>query len=68
MPRGHCRACGRLFEVSPPFAPAYVHYTDPLAHFVCDLGRGMTITDVADLTCLSWDTVKTIVKARLQKA
>jgi len=28
----------------------------------------MTITDVADLTCLSWDTVKTIVKARLQKA
>jgi transposase len=31
------------------------------------LSRVMTLSDVADLTLLSWDTVKTIVKTHLQK-
>jgi hypothetical protein len=51
----------------PPFAPAYVHYTEKLAAYVNVLSRVMTISDVAAVTELSWNTVKDIVKARLQK-
>jgi len=38
-----------------------------LSRFVYGLSRVMTLSDVADLTLLSWDTVKTIVKTHLQK-
>jgi hypothetical protein len=44
-----------------------VHYTEKLAAFVNTLSRLMTISDVAEITALSWDTVKNIVKERLQK-
>jgi transposase len=37
-----------------------------LACWVSDLSRVMTLSDVADLLLLSWDTVKGIVKERLQ--
>jgi len=58
--RGQIRTC-------PLFAPAYVHYTEKLAAYVNVLSRVMTISDVAAVTELSWNTVKDIVKARLQK-
>jgi transposase len=38
-----------------------------LSRFVYGLSRMMTLSDVAELTLLSWDTVKTIAKAQLQK-
>jgi len=44
-----------------------VHYTEKLAHYADTLSRLMTISDVAALSGLSWDTVKGIVKARLKK-
>jgi transposase len=44
-----------------------VHYTQKLAAYADTLSRVMTITDVAEVTDLGWDTVKGIVKARLQK-
>ncbi len=44
-----------------------MHYTDKLTGFVNDLSRLMTIRDVAQLSGLSWDTVKDIVKERLKK-
>jgi transposase len=44
-----------------------VHYTEKLAAFADALSRLMTISDVAEVTGLSWDTVKGIVKQRLQK-
>jgi transposase len=44
-----------------------VHYTQKLAAYADALSRVMTITDVAEVTDLGWDTVKGIVKARLQK-
>lgn len=44
-----------------------MHYTEKLATYVNVLSRVMTISDVAEVTDLSWDTVKNIVKARLQK-
>jgi len=51
----------------PPFAPAYAHYTNSLARFVCTLSRWMTLNEVAAVTHLSWDTVKQIVKSDLAR-
>src|SRR5450631_4032202 len=47
----------------PPFAPALVRYTHRLQAFVEDLAGRMTISDLAAITGLGWDTVKDIVKA-----
>jgi transposase len=44
-----------------------VHYTEKLAAFADTLSRLMTISDAAEVAGLSWDTVKDIVKQRLQK-
>ncbi len=44
-----------------------MHYSEKLAKYANVLSRLMTISDVAELTCLSWDTVKRIVKERLRK-
>lgn len=44
-----------------------MHYTEKLAAYVNVLSRVMTISDVAEVAGLSWDTVKGIVKQRLQK-
>ncbi len=52
---------------SPPFAPAYAHYTHRLEAFVNDLRGLMTVSDLAAVTGLSWDTVKHIVKHALEK-
>ncbi len=51
----------------PPFAPAYSHHSRPLARFVCELSRFMSLQDVARFTHLGWDTVKSIVKADLAR-
>jgi transposase len=51
----------------PPFAPAYVSYTHRLQAFVEDLRGCMTVADLAAVTGLSWDTVKNIIKNRLEK-
>ena len=54
-------------RAGPPFAPAYVHYTHKLADYAQALSRVMTIADAAEVAGLSWDTVKDIVKERLQR-
>jgi len=51
----------------PPFAPAYAHYTHRLEAFVNDLRGLMTVSDLAAVTGLSWDTVKHIVQRALEK-
>jgi transposase len=63
------RMQGLWSEVRTPplFASAYVHYTEQLEEYADTLSRVMTISDVAELTGLSWDTVKDIVKKRLKK-
>jgi len=55
------------FLRSPPFAPAYAHYTKTLSRFVYGLSRVMTLSDVAEWTLLSWDTVKAIAKTHLAR-
>jgi len=44
-----------------------VHYTEKLATYADVLSRVMTIRDAAEVSGLSWDTVKDIVKDRLKK-
>jgi|ERR1035441_8986341 transposase len=55
------------FRCLPPFARAYAHHTNALARFVCDLSHWMTLSEVAALSHLGWDTVKEIVKADLAR-
>lgn len=43
------------------------HLSRQFQHYVIDLSRRMTILDEAELTGLSWDTVKDLVKQRLAK-
>ena len=58
---------GGGFRAIPPFAQPYTKITRPLARLIVDLARLMTLSDVALWLGLSWDTVKTVVKARLEK-
>ena len=51
----------------PPFAPAYARYTRRLEAFINDLRGLMTVSDLAAVTGLSWDTVKAIVKRAMEK-
>jgi transposase len=51
----------------PPFVGPYEHLSRQFQRYVIDLSRMMTILDVAELTGLSWDTVKDLVKKRLAK-
>jgi transposase len=52
----------------PPFAPAYRRLTHRLVAFVQTLAQVMCLSDVAGLTGLAWDTVKDLVKERLERA
>lgn len=54
------------FRGVPPFAQPYVSYTKKFASFIGDLQALMTIRDLADMTMTRWDTIKNIVKARLE--
>ncbi len=57
----------QTFRGLPPFAPAYARYTHRLQAFIEDLRGLMTVSDLAAVTGLGWDTVKNIVKAKLEK-
>jgi len=52
---------------STPFAPPYVSYTHRLRALIEDLRGFMTVADLAAVLGLSWDTVKNIIKRRLEK-
>jgi transposase len=51
----------------PPFAPPSVWYTYRLQALVESLWGMRTAADWAEFTGLGWDTVKNIIKARLEK-
>jgi len=65
VPKCECAAAAKRFEATP-FAPAYVD-TPRLQTFVEGLSGRMTISDLAAITGLGWDTVKDIVKARWKR-
>jgi transposase len=67
IPRLFCHNCGVIRQVALKFADPKKHYTHSLERYVIDLCRVMTIADVADLTGLTWDTVKEIDKGYLKE-
>jgi transposase len=66
IPRLFCKDCGAIRQAGLDFADPKKHYTRSLERFVIDLCRMMTLSDVAALTGLSWDTVKDIDKSFLK--
>lgn len=62
-----CCHCGLVRQVEIGFADPRVSFTKRFERYVLDLLRFATIRDVAHHLHLSWDTVKEIQKADLQK-
>ncbi len=63
-----CRQCGASTQEPITFcAGPYLGYTKWLAYYVLALRKEMSITAVADLTGLHWDSVKNIEKTYLSK-
>jgi transposase len=65
--RLYCKNCGAIRQPDLDFADTKKHYTHSLEQFVIDMCRVATIQDVAELTGLSWDTVKEIDKSYLRR-
>ena len=58
---------GRGIRAVPPFVEAYTKITRKLGCLIVDLARFMTLSDIAGWLRLSWDTIKAVVKRRLEK-
>jgi transposase len=67
IPRVECRACGVVRQVKVPFADVRRSYTKAFERYALELGRRMTIRDVAAHLDVSWDTIKEIQKRDLSR-
>lgn len=67
IPRVECHACGLVRQIDLGFAEPRRHYTRAFGRYVLELARHMTIQDVADHLCVSWDTVKDLKKEYLER-
>jgi transposase len=67
VPRVHCMDCGVLRQVSVGFADARRSYTKSFERYVLELGKRMTIQDVARHLQVGWDIVKDIQKRWLSR-
>lgn len=67
IPRLLCRNCGATKQPNLPFADPKKHYTKSLERFAIEICRIATLADAAELTGLSWDTVKDIDKRHLRR-
>src|SRR3954462_7836821 len=65
--RVECRACGVVRQVKIPFADPRRSYTKAFERYALELGRRMTIRDVAGHLAVSWDTIKEIQKRDLSR-
>jgi len=63
--RLECKDCGAVRQENIHFIRGKERYTYRMKRFVLDLCKIGTITDVAKLVCMSWDTVKDILKSEL---
>lgn len=66
IPRLLCKRCGTIKQPRLQFADPKKHYTRSLERFVATLCRVTTLSHVAELTGLGWDTVKDIHKKHLR--
>jgi len=67
LPRLECRRCGVVRQVEVGFADSRRSYTRAFERYVLELGRRMTIRDVAKLLGVGWDMVKEIIKRDLSR-
>src|SRR4051794_40424982 len=67
IPRVECRACGVVRQVKVPFADVRRSDTRAFERYALELGRRMTIRDVAVHLDVSWDLVKDIQKRDLSR-
>jgi len=62
-----CLACDEIHQVKVDFARGMHRYTRSFERYTVDLCRLMTISDVAKLLKVSWNTIKDIEKRYLKK-
>jgi transposase len=67
IPRVECQACGVVRQVKIPFADPRRSYTSSFERYALELGRRMTIRDVAVHLDVSWDMIKDIQKRDLSR-
>jgi transposase len=67
VPKVACATCDVVRQVSIGFADARRTYTKSFARYALELSRHMTIQDVANHLGVSWDLIKDIQKADLQR-
>ncbi|HMB06758.1 MAG TPA: ISL3 family transposase [Isosphaeraceae bacterium] len=67
IPRVECQACGVVRQVKIPFADPRRSYTSAFERYALELGRRMTIRDVALHLGVSWDVIKDIQKRDLSR-
>src|SRR3954452_17131974 len=67
IPRVECQDCGVVRQVKIPFADARRSYTNSFERYALELGRRMTIRDVAKHLGVSWDMIKDIQKRDLSR-
>src|SRR3954462_3103535 len=67
IPRVECQVCGVVRQVKVPFADPRRSYTKAFERYALELGRRMTIRDVAIHLDVSWDTIKEIQKRDLSR-
>src|SRR3954454_21135914 len=65
--RVECQACGVVRQVKIPFADPRRSYTRSFARYALELGRRMTIRDVARHLGVGWDVIKDIQKRDLSR-
>jgi transposase len=67
VPRVMCFGCECVRQVKVPFAEPRRHYTHAFERYALELGRHMTIQDVAAHLQVSWDTIKDMQQRHLQQ-
>ena len=67
IPRVECLACGAVRQVKVPFADPRRSYTSCFERYALELGRRMTIRDVAVHLGVGWDLIKDIQKRTLSR-
>jgi transposase len=67
IPRVECQACGAVRQVEVPFADPRRSYTSSFERYALELGRRMTIRDVAVHLGVGWDLIKDIQKRDLSR-
>ena len=67
IPRVECLTCGAVRQVNVSFADSRRSYTSCFERYALELGRHMTIRDVAVHLGVSWDLIKDIQKRDLSR-